>query len=85
VFVEDATDVENKVRQVLWESHINFEAINKDLNKELFITFLTEAECDNALKKLDEAKFSDNEKEIDVKVRYAPDMIQVAILKNIIS
>ena len=52
VFAEDRTDVENKVRQTLWESHINFEALNKDLNNELFIAFLTEADCDGALERL---------------------------------
>jgi hypothetical protein len=52
IFAEDRTNVELKVRQTLWESHINFEALNKDLNNELFITFLTEADCDAALEKL---------------------------------
>jgi hypothetical protein len=52
IFAEDRTDVEIKVRQTLWESQINFEALNKDLNNEIFIAFLTENDCDAALDSL---------------------------------
>jgi len=85
IFAEDRTDVELKVRQTLWESHINFEALNKDLNNELFIAFLTEVDCDAALEKLMGTQFRSYDKELDIKVGYAPDTIQVAILKNIIA